>query len=71
MHALEFEGVSTSFAEKNIIRDISFSVEKGEIFGLLGPNGAGKTTLIRLLLHIKGIGRNPGLWGFSGSCCKR
>jgi ABC-2 type transport system ATP-binding protein len=52
MHALEFEGVSKSFSEKNVIRDISFSVEKGEIFGLLGPNGAGKTTLIRLLLDI-------------------
>lgn len=52
MHALEFESVSKSFAEKNVIRDISFSVEKGEIFGLLGPNGAGKTTLIRLLLDI-------------------
>ena len=52
MHALEFESVSKSFAEKNVIKDISFSVEKGEIFGLLGPNGAGKTTLIRLLLDI-------------------
>ncbi|AAM07708.1 TPA: ABC transporter ATP-binding protein [Methanosarcina acetivorans] len=52
MHALEFEGISKSFAEKNVIRDISFSVEQGEIFGLLGPNGAGKTTLIRLLLDI-------------------
>jgi len=52
MHALEFKGVSKSFAEKNVIRDISFSVEQGEIFGLLGPNGAGKTTLIRLLLDI-------------------
>jgi ABC-2 type transport system ATP-binding protein len=52
MHALEFENVSKSFAEKNVIRDISFSVDKGEIFGLLGPNGAGKTTLIRLLLDI-------------------
>lgn len=52
MHALEFEGVSKSFAEKNVIREISFSVERGEIFGLLGPNGAGKTTLIRLLLDI-------------------
>ncbi|KKH99856.1 ABC transporter ATP-binding protein [Methanosarcina sp. 1.H.T.1A.1] len=52
MHTLEFEGVSKSFAEKNVIRDISFSVEQGEIFGLLGPNGAGKTTLLRLLLDI-------------------
>jgi ABC-2 type transport system ATP-binding protein len=52
MYALEFEGVSKSFAEKNVIKDVSFSVEQGEIFGLLGPNGAGKTTLIRLLLDI-------------------
>jgi ABC-2 type transport system ATP-binding protein len=52
MHTVEFEGVSKFFAEKEVIRDISFSVEKGEIFGLLGPNGAGKTTLIRLLLDI-------------------
>lgn len=49
---MEFEGVSKAFEEKNIIENISFSVEKGEIFGLLGPNGAGKTTLIRLLLDI-------------------
>ncbi len=52
MHTVEFESVSKSFAEKDIIGDISFSVRQGEIFGLLGPNGAGKTTLIRLLLDI-------------------
>jgi len=52
MHALEFEGVSKSFAENDVIRDISFSVEQGEIFGLLGPNGAGKTTTIRCMLNI-------------------
>lgn len=52
MHTVEFESVSKSFSEKNVIGDISFSVRQGEIFGLLGPNGAGKTTLIRLLLDI-------------------
>lgn len=52
MHTVEFQSVSKSFSEKGIIRDISFSVRQGEIFGLLGPNGAGKTTLIRLLLDI-------------------
>ena len=34
------------------VDDVSFAVEKGEIFGLLGPNGAGKTTSIRVLLDI-------------------
>jgi ABC-2 type transport system ATP-binding protein len=52
MHTVEFESVSKSFSEMSVIRDISFSVSQGEIFGLLGPNGAGKTTLIRLLLDI-------------------
>lgn len=36
-------------AEHFSVNDISFSVEKGEIYGLLGPNGAGKTTLISML----------------------
>ena len=34
------------------VKDVTFSVERGEIFGLLGPNGAGKTTLLRMLATI-------------------
>jgi ABC-2 type transport system ATP-binding protein len=34
------------------VDDVSFTVEKGEIFGLLGPNGAGKSTLIRILTTL-------------------
>lgn len=37
---------------KTIIKDLSFSVKRGEIFGLLGSNGCGKTTTIRSLLGI-------------------
>ncbi len=40
------------FGDKEIIHDLSFSVNKGEIFGFLGANGAGKTTTIRALLNI-------------------
>ncbi len=38
-----------SFGEMEAVAGVSFSVERGEIFGLLGPNGAGKTTTIRML----------------------
>lgn len=41
--------VSHSFREKEVLKDISLEVEKGEIFGLLGPSGAGKTTLINII----------------------
>lgn len=49
---LHVSHIYKSYQEKTVLRDISFSLEKGEIFGLLGPNGAGKTTLIRILNQI-------------------
>jgi ABC-2 type transport system ATP-binding protein len=41
--------LSKNFGSNKAINDLSFSVERGEVFGLLGPNGAGKTTTIRVL----------------------
>jgi ABC-2 type transport system ATP-binding protein len=41
-----------SFGGHEAVRDVSFAIEKGEIFGLLGPNGAGKTTTIRMLSTV-------------------
>jgi ABC-2 type transport system ATP-binding protein len=49
---VEVSHVSKSFGPVKAVDDVSFTVEKGEIFGLLGPNGAGKTTTIRLMLEI-------------------
>lgn len=50
--ALQTTGLSKIFPNGRGIRDITFSVRKGEVFGLLGPNGAGKTTTIRTLLDF-------------------
>ena len=38
------------FGDKTVIKDLSFEIKKGEIFGLLGANGSGKTTTLRALL---------------------
>src|SRR5665648_75364 len=50
MNAIEVTHVIKLYNDTRIIRDISFSIKKGEIFGILGPNGAGKTTILRMLL---------------------
>jgi len=52
MPTVEISHISKSFGALKAVDDVSFNVEKGEIFGLLGPNGAGKTTAIRVLLDI-------------------
>jgi ABC-2 type transport system ATP-binding protein len=46
------QSISKKFGPVTAVSDVSFAVEKGEIFGLLGPNGAGKTTTIRMVLNI-------------------
>jgi ABC-2 type transport system ATP-binding protein len=52
MPTVEVSHVRKSFGSVHAVDDVSFSVDKGELFGLLGPNGAGKTTIIRLILDI-------------------
>ena len=49
-YVVETENLTKYYGKTRGVEDLSFSVEKGEIFGFLGPNGAGKTTTIRTLL---------------------
>ena len=49
---LVVDRVRRSFGSAIAVRDVSFAVERGSIFGLLGPNGAGKTTTMRMILGI-------------------
>jgi ABC-2 type transport system ATP-binding protein len=52
MNSVEIIHIAKSFGLVQAVKDVSFTVEKGEIFGLLGPNGAGKTTSIRIMLDL-------------------
>ena len=47
---VEVKHFQMKFGDKTVIKDLSFDIKKGEIFGLLGSNGSGKTTTIRALL---------------------
>lgn len=51
--AIEAKQVTKEIGGKKIVNQLSFTINKGEVFGLLGPNGAGKTTTIETLLGIK------------------
>ncbi|MGD1118655.1 MAG: ATP-binding cassette domain-containing protein [Dehalococcoidales bacterium] len=52
MNMIEVDNLTKRFGQFTAVDDVTFQVEKGEIFGLLGPNGAGKTTTIRCLLTL-------------------
>ena len=52
MPIVELAGVTKAYESKVAVRNLSFSVEAGQMFGLLGPNGAGKTSSIRMMMGI-------------------
>ena len=52
MEVLKLKNISKSIENKQIIKEISFNISKGQIVGLLGPNGAGKTTIFYSILGL-------------------
>jgi ABC-2 type transport system ATP-binding protein len=52
MPAVEVNRIVESYAERVVVEDLSFTVDRGEILGPIGPNGAGKTTTIRMMMDI-------------------
>ena len=67
---LKVEGLKKSFNQKEVIRNVNLTIEKGKIYGLIGKNGAGKTTIMTMILgqlkpdkgkiYVDGIKVEPG-----------
>ena len=49
---LEISGLRKKFGKREALKDVTFSLAPGEIYGLLGPNGAGKTTTLKILAGL-------------------
>lgn len=52
MSAIDIRHISKCYRSLQALKDVTFSIEEGELFGLLGPNGAGKTTLISIMAGL-------------------
>ena len=50
--AIDVHGLTKSFGDRVVVRDLSMQVRKGTIYGFLGPNGSGKTTTIRMITGL-------------------
>ena len=52
MNVIEVNGITKSYGKVKALQDVSFAVDKGEVFGLIGPDGAGKTSMFRILCTL-------------------
>lgn len=64
-----FEALSKAYGSFTAVRNLAFTVARGEVFGFLGPNGAGKTTTIRMLMGI--LVPSSGTATIDGLDCQR
>ena len=67
---LQVNALSKAFKNVQAVDNISFSLERGDIFAFLGPNGAGKTTTLRILLDIIKADSGTIKWNFDGTANK-
>ena len=55
MSIVKVDKINKKFGKKQVLHDVSFEINEGEILGFIGPNGAGKTTTIKLMLGLQSI----------------
>jgi ABC-2 type transport system ATP-binding protein len=65
---LSLNGITKFYGRIQALKDVSFEVPEGSVFGILGPNGSGKTTLLSIILDVLKANRGNFLWfGHPGS----
>ncbi|MCA8890576.1 MAG: LPS export ABC transporter ATP-binding protein, partial [Hyphomonas sp.] len=52
---LVVKNIAKAFGKRQVVRDVSLSLQRGEVVGLLGPNGAGKTTCFYMIMGLIGV----------------
>ncbi|WP_022871426.1 amino acid ABC transporter ATP-binding protein [Yaniella halotolerans] len=52
-HVIEFQDVEKRYGDKTVLKDLSFTIERGERVTLIGPSGSGKTTVLRLVMTLE------------------
>ena len=52
MQTLSADGIGKSYGGRQVVRDVSLTISRGEVVGLLGPNGAGKTTSFYMIVGL-------------------
>jgi len=59
---LSLNGITKSYGPIQALKDVSFEVPEGSVFGILGPNGSGKTTLLSIILDVLKANKGNFLW---------
>ncbi len=72
MEILTVENLSKNYGAIKALKNVSFSVSKGSVFGILGPNGSGKTTLLGIVMDVlKATGGGYKIFGDTGTNIQR